>query len=126
MTELRSEVTVARRLWLCALAVSACAVFPQQKTENLLQSAGFRIVAANTPEKISALNSLPPNKISKVDRNGTTYYVYPDKTDCRCLRVGRDEQYQRYLRMSEDAKSKRLETTGVDTSSDVFKGYDPW
>ncbi|HTO52872.1 MAG TPA: hypothetical protein VMR50_05745 [Myxococcota bacterium] len=117
-----------RRLWLCALALAlaGCTLFPQQKTENLLASAGFRIVAANTPEKIDALNSLPADKISRVDRNGTTFYVYADRGDCRCLRVGREEQYQRYLKLAGGAKAQTLQVTGVNTDSDNFKGYDPW
>ena len=116
----------ARALWVSAFLVAACAVFPQQKTESLLQTAGFRIVAANTPEKIQALNSLPPNRISRVDRDGKTYFVYPDTKECRCLRVGRQEQYERYRRLASDAKAETLEVTGANTESDAFKGYDPW
>jgi hypothetical protein len=109
-------------LCLCALG---CALFPKQKA-SMLSDAGFRIVAANTPEKIQALNTLPANRVSKVDRNGETYYVYADTGDCRCLRVGREEQYQRYLRISGEAKSETLETTGANTQGDTFKGYEPW
>ena len=104
----------------------ACAVFPQQKTTSLLTDAGFRIVAANTPDKIQALNSLPPNKISRVVRDGNTYFVYPDTKECRCLRVGREEQYERYRRLAANAKSETLETTGANTQGDTFKGYEPW
>jgi len=103
-----------------------CALFPQQRKENLLEAAGFRMVAANTPEKIQALNNLPAGKISRVDRDGTIYFVYPDAKECRCLRVGRQEQYDRYLRMSSNAKADTLETTGANTQSGAFKGYEPW
>src|SRR5262245_54343776 len=69
-----------------------CQTYEQNKKENLLEAAGFRLIAANTPERIDALNNLPPGKISKVDRDGTTFYVFPDAKGCRCLRVGRQEQ----------------------------------
>jgi len=114
-------------LCLCAaLALAACATYKQQTTESLLESAGFRAVAANTPERIQALNSLPSRKISRVERNGNTYFVYPDTKECRCLRVGRQEQFDRYQRLAAGAKAERLEVTGADTQSDAFKGYDPW
>lgn len=115
-----------RTVLFVTLVAASCAVFPQQKTENLLESAGFRVVAANTPEKIQALNSLPAHQISRVVRDGNTYFVYPDTKECRCLRVGREEQYERYRRLAAGAKADTLETTGASTQSDAFKGYDPW
>ncbi len=106
--------------------VLACASIEQNKTERLLASAGFKMVAANTPEKIQALKTLPSSKIARIDREGAVYYVYPDAEGCRCLRVGRQEQYDRYLRLASDRRAGTLETTGVSTQSGTFKGYDPW
>jgi hypothetical protein len=108
-----------------ALALG-CQTYQQNKKENLLETAGFRMVAANTPERINALNTLPAGKISKVDREGTTYFVFPDAKECRCLRVGRQEQYDRYVRLTTERNLGRLETTGADTQSEAFKGYEPW
>lgn len=112
-------------LWVALVAV-ACATYKQQTTESLLASAGFRAVAANTPERIQALNSLPSRQISRVVRDGQTYFVYPDTKECRCLRVGREEQYERYKRLAAGAKAETLEVTGASTQSEAFKGYDPW
>jgi len=45
------------------------------------------------------IGTLPPGKISVVQRNGTRYYVFPDPPR-QMLYVGRDEQfllYQNYL-----------------------------
>jgi hypothetical protein len=113
-----------------AIAVAAvalgCASVEQNKTENLLTSAGFKMVASNTPEKIQALKTLPSGEISRVDRDGVIYYVYPDAEGCRCLRVGRQEQYDRYLKIVAERRAGRLETTGTSTQSGTFKGYDPW
>lgn len=109
----------------CLLAL-ACLTVEQNKRESLLQAAGFRLIAANTPERIRALETLPPGKISRVDRDGTTYYVYPDAKDCRCLRVGREEQYQRYQRMAAERNAGVLETTGATVESGAFKGDEPW
>ena len=116
---------VRKALWI-ALAAAACATYKQQTTESLLASAGFRAVAANTPERINALNSLPSRQISRVVRDGQTYFVYPDTKECRCLRVGREEQYERYKKLAAGAKAETLEVTGASTQNETFKGYDPW
>jgi hypothetical protein len=108
------------------VALLGCALIQQNKKTSLLESAGFKMVAANTPEKIQALNTLPAGKIARIDRDGSIYYVYPDASECRCLRVGRQEQYDRYLRLASNQKADLLETTGVNTQSENFKGYDPW
>ena len=119
------RLSAAILMSVCVLALG-CQTYQQNKKENILADAGFKLIAANTPERIQALNSLPPGKISRVDRDGAIYYVYPDAKDCRCLRVGREEQYQRYRRMAEERNAGVLETTGADTQSEAFKGYEPW
>ena len=60
---------------LLALTVS-CA--NTQHTENLLSAAGFRTIIANTPQRQEQLKTLPPNKVTLVQRNGKNYYVYAD------------------------------------------------
>jgi hypothetical protein len=114
-------------LLICLLLASlACAVIQQNTKVSMLSDAGFKIVAANTPEKIQALNTLPPGKIARIDRTGVIYYVYPDAGDCRCLRVGKQEQYDLYRKMASSRNADILETTGTSTQSETFKGYDPW
>ena len=114
-------------LALClGVVLLGCASVEQNRKDSLLEAAGFKVVAANTPEKIQALNTLPAGKIARIDRDGAIYYVYPDAKQCRCLRVGRQEQYDRYEKLVEERRAGRLETTGVNTQSENFKGYDPW
>jgi hypothetical protein len=60
-----------------ALLALGCAANTQQ-TENLLSAAGFRTVIANTPQRQQHLKTLPPNKVTLVQRNGKNYYVYAD------------------------------------------------
>jgi len=119
-----TRVTLA--LAAAVLALLACQTIQQNKKTSLLSDSGFKIVAANTPEKIQALNDLPAGKISRIDREGTIYYVYPDTSECRCLRVGRQEQYDLYVKMAASRRENLLELNGVNTQSQSFKGYDPW
>ncbi len=101
--------------------------FSAKQREKLLEPAGFHIVAADTPERINALNGLPPGKISRVGRGGQIYYVYPDRFECHCLWVGNAEQYARYRRLVADEMVPEIELAGSGAEVDAFgNGADPW
>ena len=109
------------------LAISlalACASVAARSPESMLESAGFKMIAANTPERIQVLKTIPPKKVTPVDRNGETFYVYADPDGCRCLRVGRQEQYEMYQRLKAGKQATTLDRTRTDTGSDVLKGFD--
>ena len=93
--------------------------------EKMLRTAGFHVAAADTPEKINALNGLPPGRISRVGRGGQIYFVYPDRFECHCLWVGNGEQYARYQRLVADEFGMDVE--GPAAEVDAFgNGADPW
>jgi hypothetical protein len=100
--------------------------FGAKQREKLLQDAGFHIAAADTPQKINALNGLPPGRISRVGRGGQIYFVYPDRFECHCLWVGNGEQYARYQRLvADEMPGMALEGPGAEV--DAFgNGPDPW
>ena len=117
-----------------ALVVGApgCATKQPYSTASLLASSGFKVIPATTPEQQQQMKTLPNGKVSKVVRNGTTYYVYPDHTQ-NVLYVGKQEQYQTFQNdldglqlAAEDAKAAR-ESRGealVNQEADVVSGYD--
>ena len=41
-----------------------------QHTENLLSAAGFRTIAANTPQRQELLKTLPPDRVTVAQRHG--------------------------------------------------------
>jgi len=83
-------------LLLGAGAVAAGCAMGAQTTESLLAQAGFLEQSADTPEKISHLQTLPARKFVKRNRDGKTYYVYADPEYCKCLYVGTVQQYAQY------------------------------
>ena len=109
-----------------------CATKPAYSTASLLASSGFKVIPATTPDQQRQMKTLPSGKVSKVVRNGTTYYVYPDHTQ-NVLYVGKKEQYQTFQNdldglqlAAEDAKAAR-ESRGealVNQEADVASGYD--
>jgi len=73
--------------------LSACAT--NSNTENALIAAGFRAKIATTPQQQAHLKSLPPGKVTLVQRQGQTFYVYPDVADNTAY-VGTAQAYQSY------------------------------
>lgn len=108
---------------MAALAL-ACASVKARSTESLLESAGFKSVAANTPERIQVLKTLPPKKVTPVDRNGILFYVFADPDGCRCLRVGRQEQYEMYQRLQAGKQESTLGRTRTSSNENVLQGFD--
>jgi len=97
----------ARRLGLGLLlgvgALAAGCAIAAETTESRLAQAGFRKLSADTPEKISHLQTLPTRKFVKRNRDGKTYYVYADPEYCKCLYVGTVQQYARYGALLQEA-----------------------
>ena len=85
-------------LGLATLAIFATGCSTTKQTENMLSAAGFKMVPAATPEQKAHLKSLPAGKVTTVQRNGTTYFVYPDASK-EMLYVGQQPQYQEYQRL---------------------------
>ena len=85
---------------IAALALAAGCASPKQ-TENLLTLAGFNPVVAGTAKQQQQLKSLPPDKVSRIERKGKTYYVFPDLAHNRAW-VGSPKQYRDYQQIRSD------------------------
>ena len=89
-------------LLLVVAGAAGCATLnaaATRSTEELLSAAGFQLVAADTPETLVQLHSLPPQQIVTTASNGETSYVYSDPDVCKCLYVGTASQYREYQRL---------------------------
>jgi hypothetical protein len=64
--------------------------------ESSLSSAGFTVHIANTAERQSMLNRLPPNQFVLRVHDGVTHYVYADP-GCGCLYVGNQDAFNTYV-----------------------------
>jgi hypothetical protein len=70
-----------------------------QNKEDLLAAAGFVLQPANTPERLAALKSLPPNKFVRKVKGSTIVYVYGDPIVCKCVYFGSEQAYGAYRAM---------------------------
>ena len=97
---------------LLALTVS-CANTQQQRTSLRRR---LQTVIANTPQRQEQLKTLPPDRVTLVQRNGKNYYVYADPANYRVF-VGTPSQYQKYqqLRLASNLAQDQLETAQLNS-----------
>ena len=108
-------------LVLIVVAATGCASIQTagtRSTEQMLAAAGFQVQVADTPERVTELQSLPAGQLMSRPQNGAVSYVFADPVDCRCLYVGGEREYREYQRL-------RLKQQSADEESQRCRGW-PW
>jgi hypothetical protein len=86
------------------VVVAGCGSIERQETEtkeNLLSAAGFTMLAADTPAKQAQVQAMQQHTmLRKPQPDGSLQFVYADASDCRCLFVGNQQNYQQYQRLA--------------------------
>jgi hypothetical protein len=102
MRPLRTATLVLSAL-LIASALGGCTAIRRDRapeTTALLSEAGFKVLKADTPERMARLGTLTPYKVVPWKRKtGGTVYAYADPDSCRCVYVGSPKQYARYQQL---------------------------
>ena len=82
------------------LVLSAAGCASQQQIvgqkEDLLAATGFLVKVADTPQRLAAMKSLPPNKFVMRVVNGQPLYQYADPLVCRCVYFGTQQNWDAY------------------------------
>jgi hypothetical protein len=110
-TTMKQIVTSFKILSALALLafVTGCA-----STQHSLVSSGFKVITPSTPAQEAKLKALPPNKVTMIQKDGKTYYVFPDAVH-NLAYVGGPKQYQAYqeLLAQQKAASERLAASEI-------------
>ena len=111
-----------------ALAISIFAIGctnAQAQKENLLVTAGFHNVLATTPQQKTLLAGLPPNQISTVQKDGRTWFVFPNQAAGSAL-VGTQAQYTQYrqLAFAQKISDQNLQAAQLNSMPPV--GWGAW
>jgi hypothetical protein len=117
-----NPVKVSAVIMLLILA-AGCAT--AKHTETFLTAAGFKVVMATTPKQQQKLKSLPPDKISTVQRNGKTYYVFPDVAHNQ-IYLGTPNEYQNYRQIVADSKIAEQDRMGAEMESADGEDWNDW
>ena len=116
---------------LCAITLLALAAgcASTQSTENMLVAAGFKVVTPKTATQEEKLKTLPPGKVTSVQRSGKTYYVFPDATNNQAY-VGGPKQYQAYrqLHLQKQMADEKVEAAemNLEASEMDWGGWGGW
>jgi hypothetical protein len=102
-----------------ALVAVAVGCSTTQRTERLLSSAGFKKVAPANAEQQAHLKTLPTDRLTKVEKNGKTYYVYPD-IGANAFLVGQDAQLKNYQRIRDENQAMDQNTFSEAQSNGVL------
>lgn len=123
---MRNITNQLSRIGAAALLALAVGCATNRTTENRLAAAGFKCVPADTPERLAHLKTLPAHKVSAVERDGQTYFIYPDVKN-NLLYVGQQAQYQQYLTLREQEKLalERAEAANINVESG-WGMWGPW
>jgi hypothetical protein len=99
------------------MAVSACAA-ATHRTESMLAQAGFRQIPADTAQKLTHLKTLPQRQLVQRTYQGQKYYVFADADGCKCMYVGRDQQYQSFQRVAKEARAAEDQATALEEAKE--------
>jgi hypothetical protein len=97
---LASCVLILALVAMVALPTGCASTNKTQHTESTLAASGFKVMPATTPQQLQLLQQLPTGKLSKVNRRGQQYYVFPDAAQ-KLLYVGQQKEFQDYQSMIE-------------------------
>ena len=103
---------------------------PQSK-ENSLVAAGFHVIVPKTAAHQQKLKALPHDRVTMVQKNGKTYYVFPDAAHNQAY-VGGPKQYETYrqLRLKQKLANEKLEAAemNLDASTEwgAWGGWGAW
>jgi hypothetical protein len=111
MKQARLLCNMTSAISLLALTVGCATTGSTQNKESMLLASGFKVITPKTAAQQQKLQQLPPGKMAVVNRNGRTYYVFPDAAHNQAY-VGGPKEYQAYqqLRAANNLASENLET----------------
>ena len=107
---------------LLALAVGCAST---KQTENLLTLAGFKPIAAKTVKQQQQLKALPPDKVTRIQRSGKTYYVFPDAAHNQAY-VGSPKEYRNYQQIRSDYQLSNEQFENAELGQDNPNSWYDW
>jgi hypothetical protein len=125
MKQTFNPLTSLAAIALLVLATSCATTTETSKTTDMLTSAGFKLVNADTPQKQELLKSLPAGQLSLVTFKGKTFYVQPASTPNQAY-VGTPAEYQTYqqLRLAKQMSNDNL--MAAQMNQDAMSRWNSW
>jgi hypothetical protein len=117
--------------FVCALALvfvwAGCSSMQTQvqSKENLLVAAGFQVIVPKTAAQQQKLQTLPADRVTLVQQDGKTYYVFPDAPHNQAY-VGGPTQFQTYLQLRLANKLANENLEAAEMNQDASLDWGAW
>jgi len=91
-----------------------------QTREKYLIAAGFKVIVPRTAAQQQRLKTRPPDRVTLVQKDGKTYYVFADAANNQAY-VGGRTQYQAYqqIRTAIQFRNESLQAAGFGEETDL-------
>ena len=125
MKQILTPFKILSAIALLALAIG-CA--NTQSKENSLVAAGFHVIVPKTAAQQQKLKALPHDQVTMVQKDGKTYYVFPDAAHNQAY-VGGPKQYETYrqLRLKQKLANEKLEAAEMNMDASMnWGGWGGW
>jgi hypothetical protein len=113
-----------------AIVLAGCTAIQKQqaaKAQQLLAAAGFELQMADTPERLSTLQSIvPQRKVFNVSAADGPRFVYADAEYCQCVYAGDQQAYERYQRMVIKQRLATEQDMAAQMGGDAAMNWSPW
>jgi hypothetical protein len=113
---------------LIAAGLAACQATPGAAIaapNRMLIDSGFVAKRATSPAQSALLASLPPNRMVKQTRNGTTTYYYADPA-CHCVHVGNQSAFASFRAMQNTVFEMNQVQVNPGIGMGAFNDLDSW
>ena len=120
--------TLLKTLSAIALLALAVGCASTKSKENALVAAGFQIITPSTPAQEAKLQALPADKVTMIQQEGKTYYVFPDKAHHQAY-IGGPKQLQAYqaVRTQQQIASENLQAAELNQEPGFgWAGWGGW
>ena len=114
-------------VWLTA-SLAACAQMKESSNrfeEGQLRAAGFKIMLADRADRQQMLSSLPADTITRIQKEGKAYYIYPDPDGCVCLYVGREAEFLKLQQLAVELQQENQQLMLNDMEASSANGWGP-
>jgi hypothetical protein len=103
----------------------SCTGVQTQNRENLLIAAGFKVIVPKTATQQQKLKALPADKVTLVQKDGKTYYVFPNAANNQAY-VGGPNQYQTYKQLRLENKLANDNLEAAEMNQDASMEWGAW
>ena len=91
----------------------------------MLAASGFKTITPKTAAQQQKLQKLPQGKVTMIQKNGKTYYIFPDPAH-NLAYLGGPKQYQRYQQLRADNRLAKESLETADMYQDAEMQWSVW